>query len=478
MDVQKCERALVWYRRDLRIRDHAPLQVAVNTAAEVFGVVVLDPREEVIRPETGFSRLGALARRFRAEAIRDLAEAWQARGGTLVVVRGLPEEVLPQLMTRYGARTVHATREWGPEERDVESALRAQLGDRLCLHEGQLLVDPADLPVRFERLPTQFTPFRHILERSGPPVRAPLEAPRYLPGPAELSGPVGLENLEPDRAWPHDPRTLAPLRGGESAAWERLGAWIWRDDRLARYHETRDGLLDPDDASRFSPYLAWGCLSARQIVAEVRRYEAERVSNRSTTWLVFELWWRDFFHLRLRATGVRAFAPDGPAGVPVPWSHDRGRFERWLSGETGYPLVDAAMRELAASGHLSNRGRQVVASFLVQHLGIDWRWGAWAFQGWLVDHDVASNWGNWAYLAGVGADPRGARVFNPVKQARDHDPDGAYVRHWLPELAGFSSEALFEPWLHGGPSPLVDHLEAAREARERYEAVRRLRAHP
>ncbi len=475
MDVQKCECALVWYRRDLRIRDHAPVHAALASAPEVVGVVVLDPREEEVRPETGLSRLGLLARRFRAEAVADLAEAWQMRGGRLLVVRGLPEEVLPDLMARIGAQTLHATREWAPEERAVERALEAALGGRLHLIDAQTLVDFTDLPVRLERLPAQFTPFRHILERSGPPVRAPLEAPRHLPVPRDLTFPDGLVRLREDLEVEPDPRALAWTLGGESAAWERIGSWIWRDDRLARYHETRDGLLQPDDASRFSQYLAWGCVSPRQIVAEVRRYEEQRVSNRSTYWLVFELWWRDFFHLRMRLAGHRAFGSDGPAGVPVPWSHDRERFHRWLAGETGYPLVDATMRELAATGHLSNRGRQIAASFLVQHLGIDWRWGAWAFQGWLIDHDVASNWGNWAYLAGVGADPRGTRVFNPVKQARDHDPDGAYVRHWLGDAPWRVGEGLFEPWLHGGSEPIVDHLEATREARERYEAVRHLR---
>jgi deoxyribodipyrimidine photo-lyase len=175
----------------------------------------------------------------------------------------------------------------------------------------------------------------------------------------------------------------------------------------------------------------------------------------------------------MRVAGATSFAASGPAGVPVSWSHDRANFDRWLAGETGYPLVDAAMRELVATGHCSNRARQVVASFLVQHLGIDWRWGAWAFQGLLIDHDVASNWGNWAYLAGVGADPRGFRVFNPVKQARDHDPDGAYVRHWLPPAPWHEHEAVFEPWQHGGPRPICDHLETARLAQERYESVRR-----
>jgi deoxyribodipyrimidine photo-lyase len=167
----------------------------------------------------------------------------------------------------------------------------------------------------------------------------------------------------------------------------------------------------------------------------VQAYETKRVKNDSTYWLVFELIWRDYFRFIGAQQGDRIFRPSGIQGIPIPWQQDWPRFERWRSGQTGYPFVDANMRELAATGFMSNRGRQNVASFLTKNLGIDWRMGAEWFESQLIDYDVCSNWGNWNYTAGVGNDARGFRYFNIPKQAQDYDPEGRYVKHWLPELA-------------------------------------------
>ena len=237
---------------------------------------------------------------------------------------------------------------------------------------------------------------------------------------------------------------------------------MWDADRLRTYKTTRNGLLLTDDSSKLSPWLAHGCLSPRLVYAEVRRYEQERVRNADTDWLVFELLWRDYFRLVLEKWGGRLFAPGGLNGLPYPWrrlddSGVRDDFAKWTAGQTGFPLVDAAMRELAATGYTSNRARQNVASFLTRVLGIDWRLGASWFESLLVDYDVSSNWGNWAYVSGVGNDARGFRFFNVLKQAREYDPNGDFARHWLPARA------------EDHASPMVDLFAAADASARTYE---------
>ena len=170
------------------------------------------------------------------------------------------------------------------------------------------------------------------------------------------------------------------------------------------------------------------------------------MANDSTYWLIFELLWRDYFRWISAKHGIQIFQPEGLQGVKIPWKQDREAFELWRTGQTGIPFVDANMRELLHTGFMSNRGRQNVGSFLTKNLGIDWRLGAEWFESQLIDYDVCSNWGNWNYTAGVGNDARGFRYFNIPKQAKDYDPQGKYVRHWIPELSSISGEQIHQPW--------------------------------
>jgi deoxyribodipyrimidine photo-lyase len=235
------------------------------------------------------------------------------------------------------------------------------------------------------------------------------------------------------------------FEGGETAGKRRVESYVWDGDHLREYKETRNGLLGANYSSKFSPWLAAGCLSPRWIHREVQRYEDERVENEDTYWLVFELLWRDFFQFQFRKYGARFFTPGGIRGVDTDWNHDRSAFRQWADGRTGVPFVDANMRELNRTGYMSNRGRQNVASFLVDALGIDWRWGAAYFESRLVDYDVASNWGNWAYQAGVGNDSRNNH-FDVLSQGEYYDPDATYIGTWLPELASLPSEYAHRPW--------------------------------
>jgi deoxyribodipyrimidine photo-lyase len=209
------------------------------------------------------------------------------------------------------------------------------------------------------------------------------------------------------------------------------------------------------------------------------------VRNESTYWLIFELFWRDYFRFISVKHGDRLFRVEGLQGVKLDWQEDWAKFEYWRDGETGFPLIDANMQELSATGYMSNRGRQNVGSFLTKNLGLDWRVGAEYFESVLIDYDGCSNWGNWNYTAGVGNDARGFRYFNIPKQSRDYDPQGAYVKHWLPALDAVPADRVHEPWKLTGdeqrrwsvklgtdyPRPIVDLIASAAANEKRYNAA-------
>lgn len=479
---------LLWFRTDLRLLDHQPLTRACQQGSPLIPLYCLDPRQFgqtsfVLRPRTS-----PLRGQFLLESLADLRQQLRSRGSDLVIRQGQPEQVIPTLAQEWGVKAVYAHEEVGTEEKEVaaavERALRS-LGIRLQVDWGHTLYRPEDLPFCLSQLPELFTRFRKQVEGSTP-IRDPLPIPSIPPLPSGLDpGPLptlaSLGLSSPAR----DPRARFTYLGGSTAAHARLQTYFWDLDRLRIYKETRNGMLDPDDSSRLSAWLALGCISARTVYAEVKRYEQERVRNESTYWLVFELLWRDYFRFILAKHGAKLFRPSGIQGIPIPWQQDWPRFQAWCRGETGYPLVDANMRELAATGFMSNRGRQNVASFLTKNLGIDWRMGAEWFESLLIDYDVASNYGNWNYTAGVGNDARGFRYFHIPKQSREYDPKGDYLRHWLPELAGIPGDKIHEPYRLTAaeqkqfgvrlgvdyPRPLVDLDKSLAANRRVYEAA-------
>jgi deoxyribodipyrimidine photo-lyase len=442
------KRILIWYRNDLRLHDNEPIYQALKEKAQIIPVYCFDERQ-FAKTSFGFPKTGKFRAEFLRESVADLRNSLQKLGSNLIVRRGLPEKIIPAFAQELNVDVVYYHEEVASEELAVEKLLKkalSQIGVKVNSFWGTTLYRPDNLPFEIHQIPELFTNFRKQVEKKSsvdPALPSPQKLsplPEVEPGEIPQLSELGIE--EPIL----DQRAVLPFNGGETGGLARLHDYFWEKDRLKLYKKTRNGMLGSDYSSKFSPWLALGCLSPRLIYEQVQKYESERIKNDSTYWLVFELLWRDFFRFICAKHGNKIFYKSGLQGINIPWKEDWKRFQLWQEGKTGYPLVDANMRELAATGFISNRGRQNVASFLTKNLGINWQMGAEWFESLLIDYDVCSNYGNWNYTAGVGNDARGFRYFNIPKQSRDYDPNGEYLRYWLPELASIPGDKIHEPW--------------------------------
>jgi deoxyribodipyrimidine photo-lyase len=479
-------RILLWFRNDLRLHDHEPLHQALGQKAEVIPLYCFDPRH-FDKTSFGFAKTGAYRAQFLRETVADLRAGLRSRGSNLVIRQGKPETEIPLLIKAFNIDAVYWHEEVTSEETDVEKAVEKTLKDLNVISKaywGATLYHPNDLPFEIKQLPEVFTQFRKVIEKEtqiSPTLPTPDKLPALPPevdlGELPTLAALGLETS------PIDPKGVLNFKGGETEALKRLQHYFWQRDQLRVYKETRNGMLGADYSSKFSPWLANGSLSPKTIYEEVKKYERERQKNDSTYWMIFELIWRDYFRFVCAKYGRKVFCKGGIRGLPIEWQQDWTRFDNWRDGETGYPLIDANMQEMAATGFMSNRGRQNVASFLTKNLGIDWRMGAEWFESLLIDYDVCSNWGNWNYTAGVGNDARGFRYFNIPKQSKDYDANGDYVKHWLPALEQLPAQKVHSPWklqpveqkgfnVRLGvdyPNPVVDLQKSVEVNQRRYE---------
>ena len=429
-------RVLLWFKQDLRLDDHPALQAARGADA-LLPLFILDPAQLQPGP-LGCRGLGVHRARFLLESLAALDGALRQRGSHLLVLQGRAEQLIPELVERCNLQEVLCLAEIAPQECQQLQRVRDQLGS-VALRElaGNGLLRAEQLPCPLAELPTVFSQFRNLVEQ-GLQVFQPQAAAEHLPPLPEASAALLRPLPTLSQLGLGEPLSVAasafPFAGGEAAASARLRDYLWDSQNVRQYQDTRNGMIGSEYSSKLSPWLANGSLSPRRVMAELRRHEAQFGRNESTHGLWVELLWREFFRWTLVRHGAALFRAGGlKATARAPQQLDE-RFQQWCQGRTGMPLVDACMRELAATGFMSNRGRQVVASYLVNDLQQDWRHGAAWFEEHLLDYDPASNWGNWAYLAGVGSDPRHHRLFNALRQARQYDPEAAYVSLWLPEL--------------------------------------------
>lgn len=431
--------ALYWFRNDLRLHDNPALAQACAQSDVLLPVFCLGSASAVANGDPHWSALPASPHRQRVllDTLIDLDTQLRARGSALTVVNGAPADVLPQLGAALGTRTVHCETIAAPFEQNEVDQLR-QTGMEVNSRWQSSLFAPETLPFDVAELPPVYSRFRQLLTKAGTRPATPLPPPTQLPPlPQVVHGCATVNLTQQLQALAHlkpEPRASLPyldraFAGGERAALAHLARYF-ASDLPAHYKATRNGLTGTDFSSKCSMWLASGALSVRQLAAEIDRFDARHGPNEGTEWLRLELLWRDYFRFLHLQHGAKLFRYRGlrdPAPAP---QHDPAQFTRWCQGRTPEPLVNAAMHELLATGYLSNRLRQVVASYWIHDLQGDWCAGAAWFEAQLIDYDVYNNQGNWLYIAGMGTDPRGGRRFNVQKQAHDHDPDQSYQWLW------------------------------------------------
>ena len=459
--------ALLWYRRDLRVHDHPALRAALERHDRIVPVFCFDDRLLHGRHASGPRT------QFLLECLADLDAALKQRGGGLVVRHGRPERELVQLAREVGAEEVHFTGDVSPFARERGELTRRAFEDagvEVHVHPGlTVLDDPAALRTQTGKPYRVFTPFYRAWD--GAPRRAVLGAPRKvaLPSKVRKGSLPSLSDLGLEQ------EVAQPLPGGEEVARGRMRSFL--EGPVRDYVSDHDA-LGADRTSRLSPYLHFGCISARELEDRVQDGDGPAAFRR-------QVCWRDFYHqlLHHHPGNAKSELQDRYRGS-IRWSHAEQAFWAWAEGRTGYPLVDAGMRQLRHEGWMHNRARLVVGSFLTKHLGIDWRWGERWFMRLLIDGDEANNNGNWQWIASVGADPQPVfrRIYNPALHMERYDPAGDYVRRYVPELRGVPDEHLREPWTmpeevqreagcvigEDYPEPIVDHAQARRDALERY----------
>jgi len=490
------DRALLWFRRDLRADDHAALHHALRAARQVWCVFVFD--REILDPLPRQDR--------RVEFIRDslvgldaqlraLGSAHGVEGAGLIVRHGQPAEEIPALAQQLGAQAVYASHDDEPAALARDARVRGRLADiGVALHTSKdhVIFERSEVLTQGGNPYGVFTPYKNawLKKLDGFYLKAyPVahHAGALAPLPAGLtSGVPSLQDIDFQPTNLHSLRLPSGSAGGQELLQEFL------DERIGRYHETRDfpAVKGP---SYLSTHLRFGTVSIRQLAREAwQRTQGGPDTRGAEVWLS-ELVWRDFYHQILHhhpQVVTQAYKPEYDR---IKWEHGKhadALFGAWCEGRTGYPLVDAAMHQINQTGYMHNRLRMVVASFLVKDLGLDWRRGEAYFAEKLNDFDLAANNGGWQWAASSGCDAQPYfRIFNPVSQSEKFDASGKFIRRYLPQLAGLPDKLIHTPWLarpidlaaakvelgRDYPAPAVDHAEARERTLQRYAVVKNLR---
>jgi len=462
--------AIVWFRRDLRLHDHLALGAALESHKPIVPLFVLDPA--LLNPHSAPPRLALMF-----AALRALDESLRAYGRRLLVRIGDPLAVMRAVAEETGADSLYFNRDYTPRARARDESVVEGCGLPAVTFDDRLLVAPHEISTDSGNVYTVYTPFKNkwrvLPKRHEHPLDYTLTADSFY----DVSALDCAAIPQADAGVP-----LPPV--SESAAFDRLQAFMSR--AVYHYAEKRDTLANPfDDArngtSSLSPYIRFGLVSLRQVRAaaadayQTTRSEAYRESV--VKW-VDEIIWHEFYthilwHFPHAATGNYNRKYDA-----VQWRDAPDELSAWQHGQTGHPIVDAAMRQLNATGWMHNRARMIVASFLTKDLLIDWRAGERYFMQRLLDGDTAANNGGWQWSAGTGTDAQPYfRIFNPVSQSKKFDPDGVFIRQWLPELRDLPDKFIHEPWRaptppRGYPLPIVDHAMARERTLQAFAAVK------
>jgi len=424
---------LVWFRNDLRIHDNEILLEAIRKADKVLPVYCFDPYYFQKSAE-GIPKTGPLRARFLLESVANLRKNLRAIGGELIIRMGNPAEILPQLAEEYQVNEVYHHREVAYEETDISEQVETALWKiRLNLKHfiGHTLYHKEDLPFPIKVIPDSFAIFKKKVERDSN-VRPCIATPESIATPviAHAGELPTLQQLGLDEPI-DDPRATIKFIGGETAALARLQEYFVNNPITVG--KGRNG--HTDHSSKLSPWVSLGCISMRQVYWEVVKHEHEyntHPDDYRDNMLILELLWRDYFRFMFKKHGKKFFKTDNTQTLPDKKQDEL--FKTWKKGETGIRFIDASMHALNATGYISNFSRQMVAGYLVRDLQVDWKKGAAYFEEKLIDYSPASNWGNWAFIAGLGHDPRDNRYFNLAKHTSKLETRSDFISTWLPAV--------------------------------------------
>jgi len=475
--------SLVWFRRDLRDFDHAALSHALRESRRVFCAFIFDREILDALPTPADRRV-----EFIRESLVELDAALRARGGGLIVRHARAREAIPQLAVELGVQSVHANHDYEPAARERDSAVADALagsGIALRTHKDQVIFERAEVTTRSGTPFSVFTPYKNAWLAALTPRDLALHP--VDPQEGALAAPpsgmaVGVPDLE-TIGFRHTDLAARGVHPGMSG-----GSALFADfeKRIDRYRDARD-FPAAKGPSYLSVHLRFGTVSVRELVAFAHRRSLEPDGDGAATWLS-ELIWREFYAQILwhhPHVVAHTFKPEYEG---LAFANDPGRFAAWREGRTGYPIVDAAMRQINATGYMHNRLRMIAASFLVKDLLVDWRWGERYFADTLLDYDLASNNGGWQWAASTGCDAQPYfRIFNPVSQSERFDPSGKFIRRYVPELGALNDAEIHAPWLvppaiqvakqvvvgRDYPAPIVDHKRARDAALAMFKSARR-----
>ncbi|KJF94285.1 FAD-binding protein [Photobacterium angustum] len=417
-------KALYWFTNDLRLHDNPILHQAYEHCDSLLCVYFMEPQKQQFNRYQLVS-VGEIRHRFLLQALQALQSNLATLGQRLLVMQADPMLSMPVLIEQYGINLIYRSRHCGWYEQQQWRYLKQCYPHlRFVEVDTHTLYSQDQLPFPLSDMPKSYSKFRKQIEQNTT-VFSPLLVPDYLPPQPNV---FCSDYLDIRHVHISD-NDQVEWHGGENAALMHLQQYF-SSSLPSNYKETRNAIEGWDNSTKFSPWLASGALSAKMIMATLLDYEKYKEKNSSTYWIFFELLWREFFQWHAHAVGRDLYRFSGVQNKRLLNSFYPTRFKQWCEGSTPYPIVNAFMKQLNQTGYMSNRGRQIVASCLVNELSVDWRYGAAYFEQQLIDHDVAANWGNWQYIAGVGTDSREKRWFDLEKQTRIFDPNHHFIRHW------------------------------------------------
>ncbi|TCD08282.1 DASH family cryptochrome [Pedobacter frigidisoli] len=432
------KRGLVWFKNDLRVHDNETLIRAQEECEDLLFCYCIE-KNDFENLDLGFRRIDVNRFKFLEQSVIDLRKKLESLGGHLIIGEVSALVTLSELVKEYGITEIYAEEEYASYEINlVNKVVNALPNINFHFFWGKTLYHKDDIPFEIPKLPLTSKAYRIPVGSKSKP-RQTFRQPSKLNSVSQLKTNefpsytiYGFSDDEYENASPF-------VDGGETAALERLEYYTFKSECLTGYRWSRNKSDGLDYSTKLSPYLALGCISAREIYEKVKAYEAEIKKNQSTWWLVFELVWRDYFTFKGMRFGNSIFLTKGYKNKDIDWENDPLKFEKWCVGNTGIPFIDAHMRQLNQTGYMSNRGRVNCASYLVHDLRIDWTWGASYFEAKLIDYDVSSNWMNWHMQAFE------IWYTNPVHQSNKYKAQH-FIRQWIPELLDRNDIEVLIPW--------------------------------